>query len=254
MSHRRVPGADNGTHHALAGLRSEVGGPRLADMPPASRPREKLQRRGVAALTDAELLALLLGSGRPGENVLALAGSLMRRHGMDGLAAMTRREWLSVAGVGQARAARLLAAVEMGRRMAAGARHDSVPVTTPALAWQLLGDLGRQRQEQLVGLYLDGGNRLLARETLSLGTLNTTRTHPREILEPALRHLALGFILAHNHPGGSSEPSRQDVAFTAGIGRAARLMDIGFYDHLVVTREGYTSLRQRGLMPADGTW
>jgi DNA repair protein RadC len=115
-------------------------------------------------------------------------------------------------------------------------------------------DLVRARKEHLVGLYLDGQNRLLARETLSIGSLNTTRTHPREILEPALRHLALGFILAHNHPSGAASPSTEDVEFTRGIARAAALMDVGFYDHLVVARSGFSSLKEQGLMDAGGSW
>ena len=116
----------------------------------------------------------------------------------------------------------------------------------------LVRDLGKARKEHLVGLYLDAQNRLLARETLSIGSLNTTRTHPREILEPALRHLAVGFILAHNHPSGSLTPSGDDIGFTRGVTRAATLMDIGFYDHLVISRRGYVSLRERGLMEEGG--
>jgi DNA repair protein RadC len=243
---------DPATEPALA-QRQEARGPRLTDLPPAARPREKLLSRGAAALSHAELVALLLGSGTRTEHVVALATRLLRRHPLDDLAQVDASRLMDQAGIGPAGVARIMAGLELGRR-ASIAVDDLVQVTSPADAWLQLRDLGVARRERLVGLYLDGRNRLLARETLSVGSLNTTRTHPREILEPALRHLALGFILAHNHPGGSPEPSPEDLAFTRGIGRAARVLDLGFYDHLVITRKGYTSLRERGLMPADGSW
>ena len=109
-------------------------------------------------------------------------------------------------------------------------------------------DLGGARKEHLVGLYLDAQNGLLKRETLSIGSLNTTRTHPREILYPAILHLALGFILIHNHPSGCLEPSEEDVEFTRSVRRAAEVMGIELYDHLVVASTRYTSLRERGLL------
>lgn len=254
MTRRRSSGVLN-EQSAVPARPPERGarGPRLADLPPAARPREKLLARGARALTHAELLALLLGSGTRQEHVVAMATRLLRHHPLDGLAGLETAHLLAQAGIGPARAARVLAGLELGRR-ATTAVEDPVQVSAPGAAWQQVRDLGLSRREHLVGLYLDGRNRLLARETLSVGSLNTTRTHPREILEPALRHLALGFILAHNHPGGSAEPSPEDLAFTRGIGRAALVLDIGFYDHLVITRRGYTSLRERGLMPADGSW
>ncbi len=99
-----------------------------------------------------------------------------------------------------------------------------------------------------MGIYLDAQNAVIHRETLSIGSLNTTRTHPREILYPAVRHLALGFILAHNHPSGCPDPSTEDVEFTAAIRRASELFGIELYDHLIVTGAGFTSLRERGLL------
>ncbi|TDI33773.1 MAG: DNA repair protein RadC [Acidobacteria bacterium] len=255
MTRRRGSGALNDSSSLLPVPPSRsTRGPRLADLPPASRPREKLVARGVGALSQAELLALLLGGGTHREHVLALATRLIRQHSLDGLCRLDLPGWVAIDGIGTARAGRVLAGLELGRRAVAAAEKDQASISTPAAAWQQVRDLGSERREHLVGLYLDGRNRLLARETLSVGSLNTTRTHPREILEPALRHLALGFILAHNHPGGSCEPSSEDLEFTRGIGRAAMLLDIGFYDHLVVTRRGFTSLRERGLMPAGGTW
>ena len=108
--------------------------------------------------------------------------------------------------------------------------------------------LARSHREQLVGLYLDAQNGLLRRETVSVGSLNTTRSHPREILYPAVRHLALGFILAHNHPSGSAEPSTEDIEFTQAAGRAGKLLGIELYDHLIIGAGRATSLASRGLL------
>ena len=108
--------------------------------------------------------------------------------------------------------------------------------------------LGRAKKEHLVGLYLDAQNVLVHQETISIGSLNTTRTHPREILHPAVVHLALGFILVHNHPSGCMDPSTEDVEFTHAIKQACELMGIELYDHVIVARGGYTSLRERGVL------
>ena len=127
-------------------------------------------------------------------------------------------------------------------------RKTVVQVSSPREAYGQVRHLARASKEHLVGLYLDAQNSLIVRETLSIGTLNTTRTHPREVLQPAIVHHALGFILIHNHPSGSLVPSRDDVEFTRAMRRAAELMGIDLYDHLVVSREGYVSLKEKGLL------
>ena len=107
-------------------------------------------------------------------------------------------------------------------------------------------DLANAKKEHLIGLYLDSQNGLIHRETISVGSLNTTRSHPREILYPAIAHLALGFILVHNHPSGSLDPSDEDIAFTRGVHRAGETVGIELYDHLIIAKSGFTSLRERG--------
>ena len=157
--------------------------------------------------------------------------------------------WRAERGVGQAAAARLCAVFELGRRAYDLADDRRRPaVNGPRQAFRQVKQLTRARKEHLVGLYLDAQNGLLHRETISIGSLNTTRTHPREILFPAVVHLALGFILAHNHPSGCMEPSPEDLDFTRAVRRAADLMSIELYDHLIIGGSGYTSLRERGLL------
>jgi len=142
----------------------------------------------------------------------------------------------------------MCAVFELGRR-AYGRDEEQRPcLNGPRQVFQRVKHLTHAKKEHLVGLYLDAQNGLLHQETISVGSLNTTRTHPREILFPAISNLALGFILAHNHPSGSLEPSSEDLEFTGFVKRAGELMGIELYDHLIVSRGGYTSFRERGLL------
>jgi len=228
---------------AFEGLRSAV------DLPRALRPREKLFARGAESLSNGELLTLLLGGRARRKPAAVIAARLMRRYGLRGLAALSADEWRSRAAVGAASAARLCAAFELGRRGAdAGGRPERTRVNGPRQAYKLVRRIANAKKEHLIGLYLDAQNGLLSEETVSIGSLNTTRTHPREILYPAIAHLALGFILVHNHPSGCLEPSPEDIEFTQVVRRAGELMGIELYDHLIVATAGYTSLRGRGLL------
>ena len=210
-------------------------------------PREKLCRFGARGMSHVELLAVLLGSGTRGSNVLDVAGSIVSRYGVGKLAGMSLKEWVGNRGVGRVKATRLLAAFELGRRLLAPPA-DAPQVSSPSQAYAQVRDLKTARKEHLVALYLDAQNRLIDRETISIGSLNTTRSHPREVLQPAIVHSALAFILVHNHPSGSLEPSRDDVEFTRAMARAGELIGVNLYDHLIVSRRGYVSLRERGLL------
>jgi len=220
----------------------------LADLPPlVLRPRDKLLRFGTRGMSHAELLAVVLGSGIRGRNVLKVAEDLVARYGPSGLPSAGLQELAANPGIGRARACQILASLELGRRLTAPPA-DEPRVGSPAEAFGLVRDLKTARKEHLVALYLDAQNRLLLRETVSIGSLNTTRTHPREVLQPAIVHGALAFVLAHNHPSGSLDASRDDIEFTRTMARAGELMGISLYDHLIVSRRGYLSLRERGLM------
>ncbi len=219
------------------------------DRPRAFGPRERLFAKGAAALSHGELLSLVLGAGRALEPACRIAGRLMRRHGLAGLGGLSPDAWRSEKGVGRASAARLCAVFELGRRAyGQDAIRERPCLSGPRQAFQQVRHLGRAKKEHLVGLYLDSQNVLLQQETISIGSLNTTRTHPREILYPAVLHLALGFILAHNHPSGCLEPSAEDLEFTRAIRRAGEMIGIELYDHLIVAGDGYTSFREHGLL------
>jgi DNA repair protein RadC len=238
---------DNELHEAAA---AEIGNPRApVDLPRALRPREKLFSKGPAILSNGELLALVLGAGAGREPAGRTADRLMRRHGLKGLAALSAGAWRSERSIGVASAARLCAAFELGRRANRENGGSGRPrINGPRQAFKLVRRLCTAKKEHLVGLYLDAQNGLLSQETVSIGSLNTTRTHPREILFPAVANLALGFILVHNHPSGCLEPSQEDVEFTQVVRRAGEMMGIELYDHLIVAASGFSSFRERGLL------
>ena len=210
--------------------------------------RERALKYGPATMTNAELLAIAVGSGAVRQNALKVAEAIIGQYGIDKLSGLSIKEWQSVRGMGGAKACQMAATFELGRRLLAPSIADEPRVSSPAEAYALVRDLKKARKEHLVALYLDAQNRLIARETVSLGSLNTTRTHPREVLQPAIVNSALAFILVHNHPSGSLDPSRDDVEFTRTMARAGELMGINLYDHLIVSRRGFVSLKERGLL------
>jgi len=205
-------------------------------------------KAGERALSNSELMALALGSGTRGENVLRIADGLLRKYGFDALPNLSLKEWMTNRGVGQVKACQLKACFEMGRRSFAPRDEERPSMSSPREAFSQVRDLRRARKEHLVALYLDAQNHLIARETISIGSLNTTRTHPREILQPAIACSALGFILAHNHPSGSLKPSQDDIDFTRAIKRACEIIGIGLYDHLIIGESGFLSLKEEGLL------
>jgi len=209
--------------------------------------RKKLLKFGSRSLTSIELLALILTAHRNHETGITCAERLIAAYGNEGLANLTPARWAREAKVGFSNACRMAAVFEFGRRVLVPA-PDEPRIGSPAEAYALVRDLAKARKEHLVALYLDAQNRLITRETVSIGSLNTTRTHPREVMQPAIVHSALAFILVHNHPSGSLDPSRDDVEFTRTMQRAGELMGISLYDHIIVSARGFVSLKERGLL------
>jgi DNA repair protein RadC len=226
---------DESLHPSDENLYASPDSPRLG-------PHERFRRLGVRSLSSTDLLALVIGSS-------SAAQSLVRRHGLPGLAELPLDSWKEQPGIGRATSVRLTAVFELGRRVYCTSAEESRPrLTRPREVFKEIRHIGSLKKEHLVGLYLDAQNGLIHTETVSVGSLNTTRTHPREILYPAIAHLAFGFILAHNHPSGSLDPSDEDVAFSRAVQRAAETIGIELYDHLIVTSTGFTSLRERGVL------
>jgi DNA repair protein RadC len=220
----------------------------VSDLPRGLQPREKMLKHGERALSNSELMAIALGSGTRNRSVIRIADAVVRKYGFEALSNLPLQEWRANPGIGLVKACQLKAAFEMGRRAFAPKDDDRPSLSSPKQAYAQVKDLRRARKEHLVALYLDAQNHLISRETISIGSLNTTRTHPREILQPAIACSALNFILVHNHPSGSLTPSQDDIDFTRAIQRATQIIGIGLYDHLIVSSAGFVSLKEKGLL------
>ncbi len=221
----------------------------IAELPPDERPRERLFRHGPQTLSDAELVALLLGSGTAGASAIDLARELLG----DGLARMSRRDW-SLAkrerGVGDAKAARLAAAFELGRRLAAHSDGDRDPVRDPlGLARGLVSRYGHYAQERLGAVFLDAKSRPIREREIYVGTVNSTTVSTRDILRLALAEGAVSVVIFHNHPSGDPAPSSEDILFTRQMVDAGNLLGVEVVDHLIIGMNKFVSLKQRGVIP-----
>ncbi|HEY6087274.1 MAG TPA: DNA repair protein RadC [Burkholderiaceae bacterium] len=222
----------------------------LKDLPADARPREKLLARGPGALADAELLALLLRTGLPGQGVLQLAQGLLDAFGgLGGLLRVQPGDLKAVKGLGPAKRAEVAAVLEIARRAVAQELSAAPVFDSPDKVRQyLLLQLGALEREEFAVLFLDSQHRLLQMKTLFRGTLNQTSVYPREVVKEALALNAGAVILAHNHPSGAAEPSRADEMLTRTLQSALQLVDVRVLDHLVVGRGVVVSLAERGLL------
>jgi len=222
----------------------------LKDLPTEMRPREKLLARGSAALSDVELLALLLRTGLPGHGVFELATQVLRD--FDGFAGLLQAEAADlkrIKGLGPAKRAEIAAVVEMARRALAEPLRAAPVFDAPNKVKDYVAlHLGTRAQELFAVLFLDGQHRLLKLEVLFHGTLTQTSVYPREVVRRALELHAGAVILAHNHPSGVAEPSRADEHLTQTLKSALQLVDVRVLDHLVVGQGTVLSFAERGLL------
>ena len=216
------------------------------------RPREKLERHGVAGLGDNELLAVVLGSGSRGRHVLDLANRLLEYvGGLHGLTRIEVADLHGVPGIGRARAAQVLAAVELGRRTLVRASDDRPRLNTPrALAAHLLPLYGARPVEQFGIVMLDTRHRVIRTKIVSVGSLDTTVVHPREVFREAALAAAAAIVLFHNHPSGDPTPSPDDLLLTARLVSAGEVMGIDVVDHLILADQRYYSLVESGRIGA----
>lgn len=222
----------------------------LKGLPADARPREKLLQRGPSALSDAELLALLLRTGVQGKNVLELAQELVDRFkGVRGLLHSGAEALGQVKGLGPAKLAELLAVVELARRALAQELKEQPLFDSPqAVAHYLQLHFGHKPHEVFAVLFLDSQHRLLALEEMFRGTLAQTSVYPREVVLRALHHHAAAVVFAHNHPSGTAEPSRADEMLTQTLKSALSLVDVRVLDHFVVTASACRSMAELGLV------
>jgi DNA repair protein RadC len=220
------------------------------DLPAQDRPRERLQRFGIEALSTPEIIALILGRGTAGESVMVTAQRLLSERGdLKGIAAANVDELMQIRGIGLAKAAQLIAAFELARR---ADRNVEIGVKVSARNPEDIADfikntLKGKKKEHFIALLLDTRNRLKKVTEVSIGSLDTSIAHPREVFKEAIAASASSIIIAHNHPSGDCTPSSDDIELTKRLVKAGEIIDITVLDHIIVSDTGYLSLKAKGL-------
>ena len=215
---------------------------RIADLPKHDRPREKMQRKGAAALTDVELVAILLGFGIKGHDVMTVAKRIVRlvdaHHGRPDLDDLQRLE-----GVGPAKATLIAAALEFARRRI---RPEGIKIETPVDVLPLVRHYGDRRQEHFLCISLNGANEVITTRVVSVGLVNKTQVHPREVFAEPITDRASAVILAHNHPSGNLSPSKEDLQITQQLKEAGETLGIPVLDHIIFSQKGHYSFLEQG--------
>lgn len=227
----------------------------IYSIPTKERPRERLKEHGEEALSVQELLNLVIGKGGAGESVMLLSQRLLQKFGnLKNLADASLEELCSIKGIGFAKACQLKAALELGKRAANSGNQNILVIDGPQIAAEYISPyLKDKKKENIFLLLLDTKKKLIKKSLISVGTLNASLLHPREIFKEAVSNLAAGFILLHNHPSGDPAPSPDDVSLTKQLVAASKFMDIAFLDHIIIGGPDYYSFRenQKGLFKVD---
>jgi len=218
----------------------------IKDLPKVERPREKLMQYGPGKLSNSELLAILLRSGKKGENVVELANKILKRFSTNELPNLTFNDLKDYSGLGPAKACEIVACFELGKRLLKDKKAEIY--LKPKEIWEELKDLRELKKEHFVIFYLDSRSQEIKREIISVGSLNANLVHPREVFEPAVRHLAAQVILAHNHPSGDPEPSEDDLEITKQLTESGKILGIEVIDHIIITKTGFISFKEKNLL------
>jgi len=221
---------------------------RIRDLPLEERPRERLVKYGAESLSTAELLAIILRTGTKSDNVVNLSNRILRDYSLSRLSRASVSELSKIHGVGLAKATQIAACFELARRLEAHSDKPKPRIKGPEDAYRLVAPgLGNLKRETFKALYLDTKNQLIREETISIGTLDASIVHPREVFKTAIQESAAAIILAHNHPSGDPEPSRQDVELTQRLSEAGKLIGIEVLDHIIVGDGRFVSLKDSGI-------
>jgi DNA repair protein RadC len=219
---------------------------KIKDLPKVLRPRERLIKDGPFKLSNVELLAILLSTGKKGENVLELAKRILRQFNHKKITDSNFVELKMINGLGPAKASLLLSAFELSRRLLQN--QQPALILSPKDVWEQLKDIRDNKKENFVIFFLDARNREIKREIISVGSLNANLVHPREVFEPAIKYLSAQLIAAHNHLSGDIEPSQEDIAITKRLVNAGNILGIELLDHVIVTKESFYSFKENNLI------
>ena len=221
---------------------------KIKDLPEADRPREKLIKKGSQNLKDEELLAILLGTGVEGKNVLEVAKQILRKCSKKRLLKMKYEDLSKIKGIGPAKACTILAAIELVKR-ALEIGEETLPVirsTKDVIAQAVY--MRDKTREHLMAIFLNARNEMIYKKPMFIGTLNANLVHPREIFAEALKQNAASVILVHNHPSGDAEPSQTDLEITKRILEAGKIMGIDILDHVIITKTKFFSFKEKKLI------
>ncbi len=215
---------------------------RISDIPKSDRPREKLQQKGAESLSDLELLAVLLGSGTKKHDVMTLANNILKVIDQSGGTADVNA-LQQIEGVGSAKAALITAALEFARRRI---RPEGTKISSPAEVLPLISHFADRKQEHFICLSLNGANEVITSRVVSVGLVNKTQVHPREVFADPITDRASSIIVAHNHPAGTLTPSKEDIEITSQLKSAGETLGIRLLDHIIFNHKGYFSFQENG--------
>lgn len=220
------------------------------DIPEDERPRERLFNYGAESLKENELLAILLGSGTKGENIMSLSERfLVELGGIDGLLYATKEEIESVRGFGKVKTAKVLAVVELFNRFRRLKVGEEFSITTPKKVAELLSnEMANMKQEKFRLLLLNTKNKVIRIKDVFVGSLDTAIVHPREVFNEAVKYSASKIVICHNHPSGDPTPSKEDINLTKRIRECGTLMGIELLDHVIIAKNGYFSMKEKGII------
>jgi DNA repair protein RadC len=221
---------------------------KIKDLAMHQMPREKLMERGVENLKDFELLAILLRTGRKGKTVLEVSREILKKYPIKKLLKLNYQEISKIKGIGSAKACEILASFELTKR-ALEIEDGILPkINSAKEAVAQLQELRKMKKEHFVALYLNARNELVYKETVSIGILNASLIHPREVFKPAIDKLAVSVIIAHNHPSGDTKPSEDDIEITKRLKQAGEILGVEVLDHIIITEGSFFSLKKEGEM------
>jgi len=222
---------------------------KIKDFPKQLRPRERLMTEGALALSDAEILAIILRIGSAKENVLDLAHHLLKQYDLQSLSRLRINTLKKQGGIGEAKACQIVASLELGRRVSQFKVRKKITVDSAKnIAALFLPRLRGLQKEHFMGIYLDARKKILREETIFIGTLNESIIHPREIFKIAIDEGAAAIILIHNHPSGDTQPSDADVVITKELVQVGKIMGIEILDHIIIGGSKYFSFQESGLL------
>lgn len=220
----------------------------LKNLPVYERPREKLLARGADNCKDEELIAILLRTGIKGKTAIDLAKLILKQYPLDKLLDCNQSTLQSIKGIDITKIATLLAAFEIAKRALKTYTHSLPMIQSPQDAVDQVTSYRSKTKEHFIVLYLNARNQVIHQEIISVGTINSSLVHPREVYEPAVKYLASAIVLVHNHPSGELTPSEEDIGITQRLNAAGNILGIDILDHLIITRDDFLSFKEGGIL------